>query len=156
MIVSFTGHRSQKIGGYKIPNKVFNYITQELKRTLIELKPKKAVSGMALGWDQYAAQTCIDLNIPFIAAVPFIGQEKIWPQSSKDTYNQLLSKAIETVIVSEGGYSPVKMQIRNEWMVDRCQILIACFDGSKGGTYNCIEYAKSIGKEIILIDPTKA
>jgi len=42
----------------------------------------------------------------------------------------------------------------NEWMVDNSSILIAIYDGSKnGGTFNCIEYAKNKGKEIIVIDP---
>lgn len=157
MIIAFTGHRPDKLGGYNTPNPIYNYITKELKKTLNELKPDKAISGMALGWDQWAAQICIDLSIPFIAAVPFVGQEKIWPQSSKDVYNRLLKQAIETAIVSEGGYSASKMMIRNEWMVDRCDKLIACYNGDKsGGTYNCIQYALSKGKEIITIDPTKA
>lgn len=118
MIVSFTGHRPQKLGGYNPPNKIYNYITGELRTVLRELAPEKAISGMALGWDQWAAQVCIEFAIPFVAAVPFIGQEKIWPQSSKDVYNKLLKQAIETTIVSEGGYSASKMMIRNEWMVD--------------------------------------
>lgn len=42
-------------------------------------------------------------------------------------------------------------------MVDRCDKLIACYNGdTSGGTYNCVQYAKKKGKEIIVIDPTKA
>lgn len=156
MIVSFTGHRPQKLGGYNTPNKIFNYITKELERTLLELKPTKAISGMALGWDQWSAQICVKLQIPFIAAVPFLGQERIWPQSSKDTYQRLLGQAVETIIVCEGGYAPWKMQKRNEWMVDNSDLVIACYDGTTGGTHNCVEYAKSKDKHIIVIDPTKA
>jgi uncharacterized phage-like protein YoqJ len=44
------------------------------------------------------------------------------------------------------------MQIRNEWMVDRCDKLIAVWDGSKGGTGNCVDYAKSVNKDIFRID----
>lgn len=156
MIVSFTGHRPSKLGGYNPPNKIFNYITNELKRTLLELKPTKAVSGMALGWDQWAAEICLVLQIPLVAAIPFAGQEKIWPQSSKDIYYQLLKQATETVIVCEGGYAPWKMQKRNTYMVDNCDLLIACYDGTSGGTHNCIEYAKSLNKDILVINPKKA
>lgn len=157
MIVAFTGHRPDKLGGYYIPNKTFNYITDELIRVLGELQPEKAISGMALGWDQWAAAICLKLQIPFVAAVPFLGQEKVWPQSSKDTYHSLLKQAIETAIVCEGGYAGWKMQKRNEWMVDRCDKLIACYNGDlSGGTYNCVKYAQEKGKEIITIDPTKA
>lgn len=153
MIASFTGHRPNKLGGYQIPNPTYTYIIQELNNILLKLKPEKAISGMALGWDQWAAQTCIDLQIPFIAAIPFVGQEKIWPQSSIDIYNVLLQKAIEQVIVCEGGYAAWKMQKRNEWMVDRSDIVIACFDGTNGGTANCIRYAKEKNKELIIINP---
>jgi len=46
-------------------------------------------------------------------------------------------------------------QIRNEFMCDKCDILIACYNGDGSGeTYNCIQYAKKNGKEIIIIDPT--
>lgn len=153
MIVSFTGHRPNKLGGYRTPNDIFNYITSELKKILSNLKPEKAISGMALGWDQWAVQVCVDLQIPFIAAVPFIGQEKIWPQTSKDIYYDLLKKAIEQVIVCEGEYAAWKMQKRNEWMVDRSDVVIACFDGTNGGTANCIRYAKEKNKELIIINP---
>jgi uncharacterized phage-like protein YoqJ len=43
------------------------------------------------------------------------------------------------------------MQIRNEWMVDNAHIVLALWDGSSGGTGNCIKYAnrKSVNKPII-------
>lgn len=156
-IVAFSGHRPQKLGGYNIPNKIYNYITQQLKQKLLELKPDKCISGMALGWDQWAAETALDMKIPLLAAVPFQGQERIWPKSSQAVYQQLLAAAAEVVVVCEGGYAPQKMQIRNQWMTDNCDILLCCYNGDKtGGTANCIEYARKIGREIIIIDPTRA
>jgi uncharacterized phage-like protein YoqJ len=159
MMVAFTGHRPDKLPdkatGYKLPNPTYLRICQKLEAALKELKPEKAISGMALGVDQYAAFVCYKLSIPFIAAVPFIGQETAWPQQSQETYKRLLALATEVVIVSEGGYSPAKMQTRNQWMVDRCDTLIAIHDGSKGGTYNCIQYAKSINKPILIINPNE-
>jgi uncharacterized phage-like protein YoqJ len=154
MIISFTGSRPPKIGGYKLPNPTYIHVCQQLDKILKELKPEKCISGMALGFDSYAANVCIKLEIPFVAAIPFIGQEKAWPESSQKTYQKLLSKASEKVIVSEGGYSAEKMQLRNQWMCDHADIVIACWDKTPGGTKNCIDYAKSINKEIIYINPT--
>jgi len=57
------------------------------------------------------------------------------------------------VVVSEGGYSARNMQRRNEWMVDHSDKVLAVWDGSNGGTGNCVAYARSIGREIIRIDP---
>lgn len=155
MIVAFTGHRPDKLGGYKLPNPTYIKICQKLDKALRELKPSKALSGMALGIDQWAANVCVKLEIPFVAVIPFVGQEKMWPADSQRIYNNLLTKAAEKVIVSEGGYSAAKMQIRNQYLVDNCDLLIAVYNGDKtGGTANCINYAKEIGKKILIIDPT--
>lgn len=153
MIVAFTGHRPDKLGGYKLPNPTYIHVCKEIESNLKKLNPEKVISGMALGVDQWAAYIAYKLKIPFIAAVPFEGQEKAWPIKSQVTYNTLLSKASEKVIVCDGGYSSSKMQIRNEWMVDHCDILIAVWDGTPGGTANCVKYAQSVNKEIIFIDP---
>jgi uncharacterized phage-like protein YoqJ len=153
MIVAFTGHRPDKLGGYKLPNSTYLRVCQKIDAKLKELKPEKVISGMALGIDQWAAFIAHKQKIPFIAAVPFFNQECKWPQSSQETYRKLIKLAVEIVIVSEGGYSAAKMQIRNEWMVDHCDKLIAVWDGTDGGTGNCVKYARAIKKEIIYIDP---
>ena len=153
MIISCTGHRPNKIGGYKLPNPTYIHICQQLDKILRELKPEKCISGMALGVDMWFANICVKLGIPFIAAVPFEGQEKMWPQQSQSIYNKLLSKASERVVVCDGGYSAFKMQVRNEWMCNKADALIAVWDKTNGGTANCVKYAQSIKKEIIYIDP---
>ncbi len=159
MIIAGTGHRSDKLPdkktGYKLPNPTYIKICQATDKLLRELKPEKVISGMALGFDQYLASVAIKLGIPVIAAVPFKGQECKWPAQSQKAYNKLLSLVSEIVIVSEGEYSAAKMQIRNEWMVNRADAVIACWDGSNGGTCNCVKYAESINKTIYRIDPTK-
>jgi len=155
MIIACTGHRPPKLGGYELPNAIYNEICQKTEKILLELKPDKCISGMALGYDSYFANICIKLNIPLVAAIPFEGQEKMWPEKSKKIYQSLLQKASEKIIVCEGGYSAYKMQIRNEYLVNNSDILLACFNGSSGGTKNCVEYARKMKKEIIIIDPSK-
>ena len=153
MIVAFTGHRPDKLGGYKVPNPIYDHVYKQIKTALQELKPDKVISGMALGVDQWAAAIAYKLGIPFLAAIPFDGQESAWPQESQKTFRLLRRLASEEVIVCEGGYAASKMQTRNIWVVDHCDKLIAVWDGSKGGTGNCVEYAKAIGKDIYYIDP---
>lgn len=152
-MVAFTGHRPQKIGGFNTPNPIYNFINNEITRTLIDLKPTKAISGMALGIDQIAVEVCIKLGIPFIAAVPFKGQELAWPIASQKKYFELLERADSIEYVSPGGYAAWKMQVRNQFMVDRCDVLIAVFDGTPGGTKNCFDYAVAKSKKIIRINP---
>lgn len=158
MIVAFAGHRPDKLGGYKLPNPVYTQVCRQLEKTLKELGPTKAISGMALGVDQWAAMICVKLGIPFIAAVPFPGQESKWPESSQHTYKLLLKKADDIVIVSDAPFKASKLQKRNEWMVDQLadpeDRLVAVFDGTDGGTCNCVKYAEKHDKQIIRIDPT--
>lgn len=154
MILSITGHRSgPKMGGYNLPNPVYIKVCKEIDKVLRELKPDKVISGMCIGTDQWFVNIALKLKIPVVAAIPFEGQEKKWPEYSRIVYHKLLSKVDEIVYVCPPGYSAQKMQERNKWLVNQCDILLGVFDGSSGGTANCIEYAKSINKQIIIINP---
>ena len=134
------GHRPNKLGGYG-PE-----VDEKLRRLamwfLTTNRPDTVISGMALGWDMAWAEAAIMMRIPVIAAVPFAGQESAWPASSQARYRSILGACSETIVVCDGGYSPWKMQKRNEWMVDHCDYLIALWDGTAGGTGNCVRYAK--------------
>jgi uncharacterized phage-like protein YoqJ len=161
VIVAATGHRPDKIGGYEweAPQRV--WVRQQIKQALIELRPTKGISGMALGVDQDFAYVCTTLGILFTAALPFVGQESRWPAHSQKFYDWLLERADDVVVVSPGDYAPWKMQRRNEWMVNHCDILLAVWDGSDGGTGNCVKYAERLlgpalsASRIRRIDPTE-
>ena len=68
-------------------------------------------------------------------------------------YNDILSKPDIVKLVSDEEYKPWLMQKRNEYMVDLSDKVAAVWDGSKGGTGNCVRYAEKCGKEIISIVP---
>jgi uncharacterized phage-like protein YoqJ len=153
LIIAFTGHRPQKLGGYVLPNKTYTWVCQELQSLLLELKPESVISGMALGFDQYAAFVAQRLNIPVIAAIPHENQQAIWTIKQQNAYDNLLSKCQKVKLVSLGTYSAHKMQLRNEWMVDSCDLLISCYDGTAGGTRNCVNYAAQIPKPRINLNP---
>ena len=146
MIIAGTGHRPNKLGGYgaEVMSRLKRCAILELSR----IEPTLVISGMALGWDQALAKAAIHLKIPFHAYVPFAGQELKWSIHSQREYDDLLEKAHSVIYCSPGGYSPHKMQIRNERMVDACDLLLALWDGSPGGTANCIRYAQEVGKNI--------
>lgn len=154
MIISHTGHRPNKLpGGYDYAHPFYIALRTKLKELYLELKPDKAISGVAVGFDTIAAETCLEVNIPLIAAVPFVGQENIWKEEAKKRYKEILSKAEKVHIVCPGGYAAWKMQARNEFMNKNADVIIALWDGTTGGTYNCVENAKSLNKKIIIIDP---
>lgn len=145
-LIAFTGHRPDKLGGYSW-SPIQELVCRAIRWKLTKLKPRGIISGMALGVDQWAAQIAVELGIPFAAYVPFEGQESVWPPESQAAYRFLLSKAERTCICSLGGYSAKKMQWRNIAMVDDSDLLFAVWDGSDGGTANCVKYAWEISKQ---------
>lgn len=137
-------------------------------------------SGGALGGDTVAFM-CVDLlkqrypDITNIVDIPFKNQHVKWNKKfDLDNYANMLGSADAIVCVDAvegymiqslmdngiriGSYHPAKMQKRNEYMVDHTDVLIALWDKdivNKSGTYNCIKYARKIGKPIIIIDPSE-
>jgi len=155
MILGITGHRKINDKYYDKNDPDWINIEQRIYFKLKILVPSVLITGMALGVDQMAAKICLTLNIPFIAAVPFVGQEDRWNDASKIEYKELLMEAQEVKIISPGGYAGWKMQTRNKWIVDNCENLLAVYDGGGGGTRNCVEYAKNLNKKIWVINPNE-
>lgn len=148
IIRAATGHRPEKLGGHD----------QKTRRALGALAVEalhddpcdEMIVGMALGWDQAVASACVTLGIPFTAALPFRGQPNRWPEAAKARYFRLLEAAKTIVVIGdEPPFSEhqvnILMQRRNEWMVDRAEGMLALHDGSWGGTFNCLVYAKKRG-----------
>lgn len=139
-MLAVTGHRPKDTGGYGQVSEDKLYTTAHDQ--LAKIKPDVVGTGMAIGWDQAIAQACIDLKIPFIAFVPFEGQQRMWPRIVQLKYQRMLDNAGEVRIVSKGPYSPRLMQVRNEAMVNWCTNLLALHNGkTEGGTWNCLQYA---------------
>ena len=135
---------------------LIKWIKTEILKTLAKENPTELISGMALGIDTLFALIALEKGIPLVAAIPCDGQERMWPAGSQQQYYMILQNPLVTkVVVSPGPYATWKMQKRNEWLVDNSDKLIAVYDGSGGGTGNCVQYAEKVGREIIRINPNE-
>ena len=146
MLIAATGHRPNKIGGYSPA--AYRKLVALAEAYLRLAKPSGIISGMALGWDQAWADAGLNIGIPVHAAVPFAGQESRWPLESQKNFKRIVDQCKTVTIVCKGAYSAAKMQTRNEWMVDKADRVCALWDGSSGGTGNCVRYAESVDKQI--------
>ncbi|MEX5747603.1 MULTISPECIES: SLOG family protein [Massilia] len=146
-VLAGTGHRPDKLGGYGAA--VSSRLVDLARAALTKYRPEEVISGMALGWDTALALAAIELGIPLTAAVPFEGQERRWRPEQQDLFRTILARATKVVVVSPGGYAVWKMQVRNEWMVDRATGVLALWNGTSGGTANCVEYARARQVEIV-------
>lgn len=144
VIIAGTGHRPDKLGGYgdevtfNLVMMLIDYLEQE--------KATQVVTGMALGFDTALCIASLELKLYTVAAIPFKGQQLKWPSKDQKRYQSLVDQCQHTVVVSTGGYHSRKMQLRNQWMVDRCDRIVALWDGESGGTANTIQYANKIGR----------
>lgn len=75
------------------------------------------------------------------AAVPYRGQADNWNEYNRLRYDRIIDNCDEVTVLAES-YSPACMAIRNRFMVDNSSVLVACYDGMSGGTWNTIRYAQ--------------
>lgn len=133
-VVSITGHRPKRLDlPYDYTKWQWEPIRAQIELALETLRADRLITGMALGVDQLAAEVASRNGVPFIAAIPFEGYEARWPAVAKERYEALLDIAESQIIVSEGGYSPQKLFVRNEWMLKHSTETIAVWDGKQGG-----------------------
>lgn len=149
-IIAFTGHRPDKLLGYEAE------IRLSIDSLLDEIAPSKCIVGMARGVDMIAARASYEKHIPYIAAIPFMGQAIQYPDDEKDEYLFLVKNALHIEVLNDC-YLPWAFQQRNEWMVDNCNLVIAVWDGTRGGTANCIKYCRSkrVKREIRFLSWTR-
>lgn len=183
----FTGHRPDKLGGWNLNNPTMDAVRYELEKLIEDLIVNhgitRFISGGAQGLDQVAFKRVHDLKAKYphiqnIIAIPFEKQDDAWPLKAKQLYRKLLTFADEKIYVDSlekyqingfkvGDYcSPVKLEIRNHYMVDHSDLVIAVFDGifeeikngkkKKSGTGNCIKYAWKHDKKVYRFDTLNA
>lgn len=154
-----TGHRPNKIpNGYDRNSPTRVNIRKSVETFILKAieygKIDSVITGMALGFDQDVCHAVLTLkqsgvSIELIAAVPFVGQEMLWKLEDQTIYKRMLKKCNQVIHVCDPGYAPWKMQKRNEWMVDNSVEGLALWNGeNRGGTWNCISYAKSKGVRV--------
>jgi uncharacterized phage-like protein YoqJ len=142
MKLGITGHRPPGLFGGWIapsPNKIYDSIYLKIKA----LAPELVISGMAQGTDTYAAEVAIALGISLEVAVPCDKQEQLWPEPAQIKYKEIISKASKVTVVSPGPYTKECMHIRDRYIVDNSDMLLAVWNGQKfGGTFATIRYAE--------------
>lgn len=176
MNICFTGNRPNKLGGYNWDNpknmKIMLKLLKKVESIIENNKDEKFhfICGGALGIDQMSFHICNKLKekypgkIILEMAIPFKDQPNAW-FNEVDINRYILHKNQADIItyvdelenykfdrVPTGVYHPAKLQIRNKYMVDNSDLVIAVWDTSPGGTKNCVNYAKKHNKNIISID----
>ena len=139
----FTGHRPDKmeLGEKEIKSLLENAIDNAIADGYVTF-----ITGMAMGTDIWAAEIVLERkktnsDLHLICALPHPNFESRRSMEEKMRFNKIIKNA-DIVKEINDHYFAKCYQVRNEWMVDRSNLVIAVFNGRKSGTKNTVDYAK--------------
>ena len=149
----FTGHRPDKL---KITEKELAQLLEaEIRRAIAE-GFTTFITGMAMGTDLVAAEIVLrlreqDQRLKLICALPHPGFGLHWEGGWTERFQKVLKQAdLRRTICPRFSYT--SYQARNEWMCRHSNLVIAVFNGERGGTKNTLDYAKRLGIPYVTVN----
>ena len=146
----FTGHRPDKmdLGEEEIKPLLEKAIDEAIAEGYVTF-----ITGMAMGTDIWAAEIVLERkkrnkDLHLICALPHPNFESRRSMTEKMRFNKIIKKS-DLVKEINDHYFIGCYQVRNEWMVERSNLVIAVFNGQKSGTKNTVDYAKRKGIKIV-------
>jgi uncharacterized phage-like protein YoqJ len=134
-LIGVTGHRDLSHSPEEI--KVY------LRLIFEKLNPSCVFIGMAQGFDMIVAEVCCEMNIRYIAVLPFDEMGSNWPKAAQEKLRALILKAISIENICHSGYAKWKYLKRDEWIVNNSEVMLSYLDNrGKGGTYYTVQYCK--------------
>lgn len=127
----------------------------------------RIISPLAEGADRIVAETILgwvggDMVLPpaLDVILPFEKEEYVQDfrtQSSRDEFENLLEKSASMIVLAAQGTREEGYENVGHTVVDRCDLLIAIWDGKsaggRGGTSDIVDYARESGRAYVHIDP---
>lgn len=112
-------------------------------------------SGMALGVDTWCAEAVLKLKsqrqgIKLIAVIPCPDQDIRWQAAAKQRRRDILEQCDKQITISPK-YTKDCMHKRDRALVDMCDLLLAVYDGTAGGTKYTVDYAKIKGRRTVIL-----
>lgn len=159
---AFTGHRPHK---FPWKDNEADPRCIALKETLAEQIATLAGAGVteyftggADGVDCWAAEIVLTMReknpaLKLRCVLPHEGQADRWSDSAQERYHSILERADSVDYVSRQYYDGCMID-RSHRLVESAGLLLAVFNGvRRSGTGATVNYARKMGKEIIVIDP---
>lgn len=163
--IALTGHRPDKLAGYDMTRPYYdrlrNHLIMILETIIDRYDIVECHSGMALGADTIWAEAIIHCKekhgdrVMFVADIPDYNQPSRWTRQSQEVWHDLIAQAtlVNTYQKNDGMSYAYVLNQRNIGMISECDILLAVYDGTPGGTANAVRYAQKKNKSIVRIDP---
>lgn len=160
MIVSFTGHRPDKISGWglsagAVEVAIRKSVAEEIE-SLVAEGATTFVSGMAPGFDLWAADEVLRLRaegriaatVRLRLAVPYPGFERSFAAEYRPLYESVVAAADEVVYVCPGYHHGCYAR-RNDFLVECAEVVVAYYEGTEGGTRYTLRKAEKLGRRVV-------
>lgn len=159
---AFTGHRPHKFPWkYNETDprciKLKSVLSEQIKQ-LVDKGVAEFFSGMADGSDVWLSQIVLDLRQenPYLrlhCILPHEGQADKWNPYAQERYRSILEQADSVECVSRSYYDGCMIK-RNHLLVESAGLLLAVYNRvQRSGTGATVNYAKRLGREIIVVNP---
>jgi hypothetical protein len=150
MKIAITGHQNLPIDSTIWLKKE---ITLEIGKNIVNT----AYSSLARGADQVFASLVMDLGIEVIAVIPCLHYEESFKDEDKIAYRNLLGLCSSRTQLPYPQPSEQAFYAAGRYVAENCDVLFAIWDGKPakglGGTGDIVEYAMSLDKHIICLNP---
>lgn len=171
--ISLTGHRPKKLGGYNLAHKGYIQLQRDLENFIaIKLEEFDVVighGGLALGADTIWAKAILAMRekypgrVKFHAEIPMMTQSSVWfnkkdidfwhVQVNTADYKTVYGDILQYPENQRKRMSGKILNDRNDGMLNACDILLALWDGSSGGTGNAVNYAEKNDIDVSIVHP---
>lgn len=159
---AFTGHRPKSFPWKYNEDNLDCVLLKETMAAqitaLTETGVVKYFTGGADGVDCWAAEIVLTMReknpaLTLHCVLPYEGQADRWNAPAQERYYSILKRADSVTYVSREYYDGCLID-RNHRLVEAAELLLAVFNGvRRSGTGATVNYARKLGREIIIIDP---
>lgn len=151
-VCCFTGHRPEALFSRDSEDEVYNGIYSAVEDAVFD-GYEEFICGACRGGDFIFGEAVIRLkesypSLRLVCVLPFRNQAELWSNEDRDRYADLLDMSDEVICLNDS-FKKGCMHQRNRYMVDRSSLLIAAYNGTKGGTEYTLGYAKKKGLRIV-------
>jgi hypothetical protein len=151
MVVGITGHQH-------IPPEARAHIASGIDNVL---QPQRVeligVCSLAVGADQLFAQAVLNLGGALHVVLPCECYDEAFSGPDLLRFRELLGNAARIETLAHAEPTEEAFLDAGHRVVDICDVLVAIWDGKParglGGTADVVDYARSVGREIVIIWP---
>jgi len=134
------------------------WVEQALRSAVAELaEPIEGFSSLAARLDRAFAQLLLDAGSALYVVVPHAGYADLLAPDAAEEFRRLVARATEVFELGRRGDRAEQFLHVGRYIVDSVHTLFAVWDGHPAqgapGIADVVEYAQSVGRPIIHLDP---